>query len=239
MHFPDDVLLSVMAGLDEETVAHSRRVEALVLAIGQSMGLTAAELDALRIGASVHDVGKQLIPETILKKKEPLTPMEWAIIETHPQLGYELVQPLGLSDAVTEIVLGHHLWANGQGGYPLNGKLKTPSLLAQITTVADVVDAMTSHRAYRPALNPAACLEYLEANAGTRFNEDVVEVFKRKIYPNYRKSRPEFPVFFFCPHRRVRCKGKGVQAPASNIPYGELMMGDAAMDWRMCRGLFH
>ncbi|HOB40836.1 MAG TPA: HD domain-containing protein, partial [Limnochordia bacterium] len=188
LHFPDDVLLSVMAGLDEETVAHSRRVEALVLAIGQSMGLTAAELDALRIGASVHDVGKQLIPETILKKKEPLTPMEWAIIETHPQLGYELVQPLGLSDAVTEIVLGHHLWANGQGGYPLNGKLKTPSLLAQITTVADVVDAMTSHRAYRPALNPAACLEYLEANAGTRFNEDVVEVFKRKIYPNYRKS---------------------------------------------------
>jgi len=62
LHFPDDVLLSVMAGLDEETVAHSRRVEALVLAIGQSMGLTAAELDALRIGASVHDVGKQLIP---------------------------------------------------------------------------------------------------------------------------------------------------------------------------------
>lgn len=188
MHFEHDVLMGIMADLDEETQAHSKRVQSLAVAIGERMGLTSAELKELNLGAYIHDIGEKFIPETILKKKAPLTPQEWEIIEMHPKRGYSLVEALGLSDAVKGIVLGHHLWADGQGGYPQELVGLKPSLLTQITTVADVFDAMISHRAYRQGLGIAAAMDHLKSNSGTRFNIEVVAVFEAEVYPSLRIS---------------------------------------------------
>jgi HD-GYP domain-containing protein (c-di-GMP phosphodiesterase class II) len=133
-------------------------------------------LNQLSLGALLHDVGKQFVPPEILKKETLLTKREWEEMEMHPIYGYECVESLVLDDAVKEIILGHHLWANGKGGYPQT--LASPCLLSQITAVADVVDAMTSDRPYRPALSISTCLDYLEEYIDTKFNRDVVQMFK-------------------------------------------------------------
>ncbi|MGI6673974.1 MAG: HD-GYP domain-containing protein [Limnochordia bacterium] len=186
MQFPDHVLTSVVDDLDQETMVHCRRVEFLVLTIGKLMELTSAELSQLSLGAYIHDVGKKCVPEAILKKKGPLTPQEWDIIEMHPKWGYDVAASLGLSETAKRIVLEHHLWANGQGGYPQELIGTKPSLLTQITTVADVFDAMINHRPYRSALSTVSAMEYLTGNVGTRFNEDVVATFEAKIFPSFR-----------------------------------------------------
>lgn len=99
-------------------------------------------------------------------------------MEMHSVHGWQLVSSLELDDVVGRIILEHHVWANGQGGYPQNSR-GIPCILTQITTVADVADAMTSDRPYRPALSFTACIDYLEEFQGTRFNRDIVRVFKK------------------------------------------------------------
>lgn len=183
----DDVLMAIIAELDDETFGHCRRVQSLALSLGREMGLTSKELNQLGLGALLHDIGKKFVPERILKKETPLTEEEWAIIKMHPKFGCDYAEALGLSVVEKRIIMGHHLWANGQGGYPENGYTR-PCLLTQITTVADVVDAMTSHRPYRQALSVSACLEYLEEHAGTRFNKEVVNVFTQQVNQESLKS---------------------------------------------------
>lgn len=178
----DEALVEAIAELDQSTFEHCKRVQTLALTLGERMGLTPSELSHLGLGALLHDIGKRSIPVEILGKREPLTPEEWEIIQMHPQFGYELATSIGLSNEVKQIILCHHLWANGQGDYPQGlGGLK-PCILTQITTVADVVDAMTSHRPYRPALSMSSCIEYLEENIGRQFNGEVVAVFKAELY---------------------------------------------------------
>lgn len=147
---------------------------------GGSVGAkySSRELDLLKMGALLHDIGKQYIPREILDKEAELTPDEWEQIKMHPIFGWQCVASMDLDDAVKRIVLGHHLWANGEGGYPSSLGKPRPCILTQITTVADVADAMTGDRPYRPALSVSTCMEYLEENSGGRFNRNVVEVFK-------------------------------------------------------------
>lgn len=173
--------MGIVAELDDETFGHCKRVQSLALTLGRRMGLTSAELNQLSLGALLHDVGKKFISPEILNKSTPLTPEEWEVIKTHPQLGFDCVASIGLDDTVKGIILGHHRWANGEGGYPQEDSFTKPCLFTQITTVADVVDAMTSHRPYREALNISSCLAYLEENAGTIFNRDIVTIFKASI----------------------------------------------------------
>lgn len=177
----DEILVRVVAELDVETFSHCRRVQSLAVALGKEMGLTTLELKHLGLGAFLHDIGKRFIPQRILSKQNPLTSAEWEIIKLHPHLGYECAELIGLSNVVQRIIREHHLWANGLGGYPLDENRTEPCLLAQITTVADVVDAMTNSRPYRPALSVSACLEYLEEHAGSKFNKDVVDIFKTQF----------------------------------------------------------
>lgn len=87
MHFEHDVLMGIMADLDEETQAHSKRVQSLAVAIGERMGLTSAELKELNLGAYIHDIGKKFIPETILKKKAPLLPRSGRSLRCIPNGG--------------------------------------------------------------------------------------------------------------------------------------------------------
>lgn len=132
-----------------------------LLQIGRELKLSSEELSLLGMGALLHDIGKFNIPESILEKKTPLTPAEWAIIEEHPVHGYRFAKAIGMDDAICRIILHHHLWANGAGGYPASEGV-VPCLLTQITTVADVVDAMTHERPYRPPLSIADCMNILK-----------------------------------------------------------------------------
>lgn len=167
-------ITSALAGLDPCTLAHSHRVQRICLMIGKNMGLSSKELTTLSLGSLLHDVGKQYIPQAILMKKEALLAEEWTVIQQHPLYGYDYAKNAELHGEIEAIILHHHLWFNGQGGYPHNGSEVRPSLLTQITTVADVVDAMTQDRPYREALTLKSSLAYLEEKSGTQFSPDVV-----------------------------------------------------------------
>ncbi len=173
-----DSLATVLFSLDSCTFFHCNRVEALAVSIGKRLSLTSEELTLLKWGALLHDIGKQDIPSEILNKPIPLTATEWEQIQAHPVHGYRYAESIGVDKRVSQIILHHHLWANGEGGYPLTEKCR-PCLLTQITTIADVVDAMTSERPYRPALSTADCFDHLEAYANTRYNQDIINVVKQ------------------------------------------------------------
>lgn len=173
---------SALAGLDRCTLGHSHRVQRLGLLIGKSLGLGSRELTTLSLGALLHDVGKQHIPQTILTKPDALLPEEWTIIQQHPVYGYSYAKNSELATEIKEIILHHHLWYNGQGGYPTSDQQSRPSLLAQITTVADVVDAMTQDRPYRKALSINSTIAYLEEKRGTQFNPDLVNYLITKSH---------------------------------------------------------
>lgn len=170
-----DAVTTALAGLDQDTYCHSQRVQRLAVRIGIIMGLNSEELTRLSLGSLLHDVGKQHIPPEILQKEGKLDQEEWKVVKHHPIHGWEYANASRLDQAVKEIILHHHLWYDGQGGYP--GKLNgvSPSLLAQITTVADVVDAMTQDRPYRKALSIETSLDYLQEKSGSQFGPDVVE----------------------------------------------------------------
>jgi putative nucleotidyltransferase with HDIG domain len=174
----NEELVNALLQIDFSSYFHSTRVEKLAVQIGRELKLSSEELSLLGMGALLHDIGKFNIPESILEKKTPLTPAEWAIIEEHPVHGYRFANAIGMDDAICRIILHHHLWANGAGGYPASEGV-VPCLLTQITTVADVVDAMTHERPYRPPLSIADCIEHLEAYAGTKYNAEVVQVAKQ------------------------------------------------------------
>ncbi len=180
-HNIDSMLMAMLANLDNETLGHCCRVQVLAVSLGEELQLSSTEIANLRLGSLLHDIGKKDIPEAVLSKETPLTAEEWQLIQGHPVFGWSSVLTVGLDEVVEQIILGHHLWANGCGGYPSWLNDFGPCLLTHITSVADVADAITSDRPYRPALSVTACLEYLEQNAGTKFNPEVVRAFTRLI----------------------------------------------------------
>jgi putative nucleotidyltransferase with HDIG domain len=172
----DEILMHVVARLDDETFIHCRRVKSLALSLGKTAGLPPTELKLLGQGAFFHDIGKSFLPRDVLQKQAPLSPRDRAIIKMHPKLGWDFAELIGLEEGVKRIILEHHLWADGRDGYPDELTGCKPCFLAQITAVADAVDSMTSD--YRTAKSLDACLEYLEENAGTKFSRTAVEIFK-------------------------------------------------------------
>ncbi|HHT35544.1 MAG TPA: HD domain-containing protein [Firmicutes bacterium] len=179
-----DRIADALLRLDFFTFFHSCRVEKLAATIGRHLSLTSKEIMILKQGALLHDIGKLEVPSEILNKQDPLTPQEIALIQEHPIHGYDFARSIEMNDSVCRIILHHHIWANGEGGYPA-GKNLRPCLLTQITTVADVVDAMTSERPYRTSLSITECIEYLESNTGKKYNPDVVQVVKQIISRMY------------------------------------------------------
>lgn len=174
----DQLLVDTLFNLSPDVFLHCQRTRELALSLGETLGLTAKELHLTGLGALLHDIGKSLLPEAILNKPTKLTPKEWELIQQHPLYGYQLLEETNLSEAVKKIVLNHHTWANGHGGYPSDLACSQPCFLTQVVTVADVAEAMTSNRAYRPALTIDACLEHLSENVGTMFSKDVVSVLR-------------------------------------------------------------
>jgi len=161
---------------DRETQGHSERVVRLSLALGQHLGLPAKDLEDLRYGALLHDIGKIGIPDSILFKPGPLSAEDWDIMRQHPRWAYEMLKDVPFLKGAVDILYAHHERWDGSG-YPRGLKGEEIPLGARIFAVVDVWDALTSDRPYRPAWSPARALEYLQEQAGVQFDPRVVQAF--------------------------------------------------------------
>ena len=168
------VLESTMATRDPYTVGHQRRVSQIACSIAREMGLSEDRLHNLRIAGTLHDLGKFAIPSDLLSKPGKLTSQEFALIKTHPQVAYNILEPISLPGNTAQIILQHHERLNGSG-YPQGLKGDEILLEARILGVADVMEAMCSHRPYRAALGLAETLDELTRNKGILYDAAVVE----------------------------------------------------------------
>ena len=169
-----DVLSMTAEAKDPYTYGHQRRVSALAVKIAEEMGLDSEVIVGLNMAAMIHDIGKIQIPGEILSKPGKLSPQERELIKTHSQAGYSILSKVTLPWNVAEIILQHHERIDGSG-YP--GGLKDSEILmeARIIALADVVEAMTFHRPYRPARGIEKALEEIKLNRGILYDPVVVD----------------------------------------------------------------
>ena len=159
---------------DPYTAGHQRRVTDLALAIARKLDYGEDACSTLRTAGMLHDIGKLGVPAEILSKPTALSKIELELIRTHPQAAYEILADIAFPGPVAEIVLQHHERQDGSG-YPkkISGDDILPA--ARILAVADVVEAMASHRPYRPALGIDVALKEIRAGRGTRYDQQVVD----------------------------------------------------------------
>lgn len=159
---------------DPYTAGHQRRVSQLAAAIAKKMGLTEDQVRAIRVAGDIHDIGKISIPAEILSRPARLNQVEFEIIKTHPQVGYDILKKVNFPWPVAQIVLQHHERIDGSG-YPSG--LRSDEILpeARIIAVADTVEAMASHRPYRPALGVEKALIEILRFKGILFDSDAVD----------------------------------------------------------------
>ncbi len=164
---------------DPYTAGHQRRVAQLAAAIAREMGLPEHRVVGVLRGAEIHDIGKIYIPSEILSRPGRLSPTEFSLIKIHPQVGYDIVKEIDFPWPVAAMILQHHERLDGSG-YP-RGLAGADQIIleAKILAVADVVDAMVSHRPYRAALGVEAALEEIARNRGVLYDEAVVDICLR------------------------------------------------------------
>ena len=173
-------LVTAIEMRDPYTAGHQRRVAELAGAIGKEINLGMDQLDGLRIAALIHDIGKIHVPSEILSKPGRLTDIEFTIMKSHSQAGYDVLKSIDFPWPIAKTVLQHHEKLNGSA-YP-NGLFGDEIILeAKIICVADVVEAMSSHRPYRPALGFKKAIEEINANKGILYDENVVDACTRLI----------------------------------------------------------
>ena len=168
---------------DPYTAGHQQRVSLLSFAIAQEMNLSEKQIEGTRIAGLIHDLGKISIPSEILSKPGQITDIEFSLIKNHPQAGYDILKKVKFPWPIAQIVLQHHERMNGSG-YPSGLSGEAILLEARILGLADVVEAISSHRPYRPALGIDAALEEISKNRGILYDPKVVDaclkLFKEK-----------------------------------------------------------
>lgn len=173
-------LATALEARDEYTRGHSQRVCDLSVMIGTKLGLLPDALEELRIGTILHDIGKIGVPDHILNKPGRLTDEEFAIMRTHPVIGYEICRPLMLSEGVLLIIRNHHEKLDGSG-YPDGLKGGELPLSLRIVCVADAFDAMSSRRPYRGVMDMGHVMGEMSKGAGIQFDPVVVEALKELL----------------------------------------------------------
>jgi HD-GYP domain-containing protein (c-di-GMP phosphodiesterase class II) len=168
------VMESTIAARDPYTVDHQQRATHIAIAIAQRMGLSEERIEEIHVAGSLHDLGKIAVPTEILSKPGKLTDLEFAIIKTHPQVAFNILKPLDIPGMITQIIMQHHERLNGSG-YPYGLDGQEILLEAKILGVADVIEAMCSHRPYRPALGIEKALEEIEKKKGVLYDAEVVD----------------------------------------------------------------
>lgn len=159
---------------DPYTAGHQRRVSRLAAAIARRMNLPKGDVNGIRMAAAIHDLGKICIPAEILSKPGELNRYEISIIRTHPQVGYEILKEIDFPWPVAETVLQHHERID-RSGYPQGLSGDQIGLGARILAVADVVEAMSSHRPYRPALGIEEALAEIAEGRGRLYDARVAD----------------------------------------------------------------
>ncbi len=163
---------------DGHTGGHTERVSDVAAALGRRLGLKGEDLDAIEIGALLHDIGKIGIPERILHKPGPLDEEEWEVMKTHPVLSEHILAGVGLSPIVLQVARSSHERMDGRG-YPDGLAGEDVPLPARIVLVADAFDALTSDRPYRKATTPERAIEEIRAHTGTQFCPRVLAALER------------------------------------------------------------
>ncbi len=161
---------------DAETQGHSLRVTQETLRLARVMGVSGGDLDHIRRGALLHDIGKMGIPDAILLKPGPLTEEEWKVMRKHPEYAYRLLSPIEYLRAALDIPYCHHEKWDGTG-YPRGLKGEEIPLAARVFAVVDVYDALSTDRPYRPAFSKDQITAYLTENAGAHFDPRVLQAF--------------------------------------------------------------
>jgi putative nucleotidyltransferase with HDIG domain len=159
---------------DPYTAGHQRRVADLARAVAAEMALSTHQIDGIRMAGLIHDLGKICVPAEILSKPGQLTELEHTLIQDHPQVGYEILKEIEFPWPVAQIVLQHHERLDGSG-YPVGLSGDDIIIEAKTLAVADVVEAMASHRPYRPTLGRDMAIEEISQNRGVLYDADVVD----------------------------------------------------------------
>jgi PAS domain S-box-containing protein len=178
-------IASTLEMRDPYTAGHERRVAQLACAIAAEMGMPEDRIEGLRIACYVHDIGKIAVPAEILAKPSKISDHEFGIIKTHPQFGADVLKEIDFIWPVAAATLQHHERLDGSG-YPQHLKSEKIILEARILAVADVVEAMCSHRPYRAALGVRKALEEIARGKGTRYDARAVNaclnLFRKKHF---------------------------------------------------------
>ncbi len=178
-------MATILEVRDPYTAGHQQRVARLATAIAEAMGLPAGQVEGIHFGALIHDIGKIYVPAEILSRPTRLSPLELQMVRSHAQVGHDIVRDIDLPWPVGQMILQHHERLDGSG-YPngLQGDAIIPE--ARILAVADVVEAMSSHRPYRAGLGVDAALAAIETGRGRIFDEAAVDaclhLFRQEAY---------------------------------------------------------
>jgi len=176
-HLQTVVMLgNVIEARDPYTAGHVDRVRRLALSLGFALNWNAEEIAILEFGAVLHDIGKIMVPRSVLTKAGPLDDEEWDLMRQHPQVGAHMLEGVDHLRPAIPYVLYHHEWWNG-GGYPFGLKGADTPPEGRLLAIVDAFDAMTSNRPYRKGLSVADALVEMRKNSGLYFDPEMVAVF--------------------------------------------------------------
>ncbi len=174
-------LASAIEKRDAYTAGHQQRVAQLACAIAREMGLKEEEIEGIQVVGILHDIGKISVPSEILSKPGNLTEIEFSLVKAHPKVGFEILKDIEFPWPVAQITLQHHERMDGSG-YP-SGLLGEEILLeARILGVADVIEAMSSHRPYRPVVGMGEALQEISKNKGVLYDPNIADVVLKLFY---------------------------------------------------------
>jgi len=168
---------------DPSIAGHDRQVANIAVAIGKKMGFDEQRLDGLRISGHLHDIGNMIIPAGILAKSHKLSKAEYVLVMKHPISGFDLLKDVEFPWPVATVVLQHHERIDGSG-YPNGLKGEQIILESRIIAVADVVEAMASHRPYRPSFSIEETLVEIQKGSGRIYDKDVAQICLRIFREN-------------------------------------------------------
>jgi putative nucleotidyltransferase with HDIG domain len=220
------VMESTIGARDPYTVVHQQQATHIATAIAEDMGLSPASLETVHVAGRLHDLGKIAMPIEILFKSGKLTDLEFAIIKTHPQVGYDILKPLNFPREITQTIIQHHERMDGSG-YPQGLVGQEIMLEAKILGVADVLESMCCHRPYRPALGIEKAMEEITKNRGILYDPAVVDSCLR-LYQE--SSRPEQRLF---PNPQSLRAGDPLLAPG----LGERVIAESCSQKKILSGL--
>jgi len=179
----DAIVQTMAASLevrDPYTAGHQRRVAELAVAIAKELNMSKDQIDQIYMAGVIHDIGKIAVPSEILSKPTRLTEFEFGIVKSHPKVAYDLLKNIEFPWPIDQIIYQHHEKIDGSG-YPQGLKGDEISIEARIISIADVVEAIASHRPYRPSLGVKTALDEISNNKQIKYDQKVVEACIRII----------------------------------------------------------